>query len=232
MKVKMMPISEISPDPANVRKHSDRNRIAIMDSLRRFGQQTPIVVDQAGVVRKGNGTLEAAIALGWEKIAVVVTTLTGADATAYAIVDNRSGDAEVGSTWDMEALPEVLDALTSADGGYSLGEMGFDDPLPGMGETNEIVSPETMPPKTDKRPDESNMNQLDQHKGAWILFHFGEVQSALPKAVHGAFLRQFEDMIAEGATEREAVIAILTSGVGDAADQGPDDEQQANSGGD
>jgi len=37
----------------------------IKASLRRFGQQKPIVVDATNVVRAGNGTLAAAKALGW-----------------------------------------------------------------------------------------------------------------------------------------------------------------------
>ena len=57
MQLKRLNIADLSADPANARKHSERNIESIMASLRRFGQQKPIVVDKSGVVRAGNGTL-------------------------------------------------------------------------------------------------------------------------------------------------------------------------------
>ena len=90
-------VAELSADPANVRRHSERNIEAIKASLRRFGQQKPIVVDTAGVVVAGNGTLEAARQLQWTSIYGVETKLTGSDRTAYAIADNRTAEL---ADWD------------------------------------------------------------------------------------------------------------------------------------
>jgi ParB-like chromosome segregation protein Spo0J len=47
-------IGELHPDPANVRKHNEKNITAIKASLARFGQQKPIVIDKNRVVRAGN----------------------------------------------------------------------------------------------------------------------------------------------------------------------------------
>lgn len=106
------PLADLISDPANVRKHSEKNIEAIKSSLARFGQQTPIVVDSKGVIRKGNGTAEAAKALGWTEITCVVTDLAGAEATAYAIADNRTGEL---ADWDHEALKVQLEALIEED---------------------------------------------------------------------------------------------------------------------
>lgn len=108
MRVKTMPVSSLSEDPANVRAHDDRNLEAITTSLREFGQQKPIVVDPAGVVIAGNGTLAAAVALGWQKIAVVVSDLEGLRAKAYAIADNRTAEL---AEWDEPALVAALGEL-------------------------------------------------------------------------------------------------------------------------
>src|SRR4051812_25026478 len=116
MVIEEIEISSLSSDPANVRRHSPRNIDAIKASLRRFGQQRPIVVDGNGIVRAGNGTLAAAVALDWRRIKIIRTDLTGAEATAYAIADNRTGDPEIGSTFDSLALAEVLAALQAEDG--------------------------------------------------------------------------------------------------------------------
>ena len=108
MKVESVPIATLSQDPANARKHDDKNLEAIKASLRRFGQQKPIVVDSSNVVRAGNGTLAAAIALGWESINVVQTDLQGSEATAYAIADNRTAEL---ADWDVEMLAASLNGL-------------------------------------------------------------------------------------------------------------------------
>lgn len=79
-----------------------------MASLRRFGQQKPIVVDSKGVVRAGNGTLEAAKRLGWEVIDCVKTSLEGSDAIAYAIADNRTAEL---AEWDDDVLAAQLNGL-------------------------------------------------------------------------------------------------------------------------
>lgn len=123
MKIEQIAIGAVSQDPANVRKHSERNLESIKASLRRFGQQKPIVVDSSDIVLAGNGTLEAAKSLGWETIGVVRTTLEGIDATAYAIADNRTAEL---AEWDQAALYETLESLTAEDEAI-LGDIGFDE---------------------------------------------------------------------------------------------------------
>src|SRR5206468_1746207 len=112
LRVEQARIADLRPDPANVRRHGERNLESIKASLTRFGQQKPIVIDGAGVVVAGNGTLEAAVALGWKTIAVVRTDLLGAEAAAFALADNRTAEL---ATWDDPALAKALEGL-SADG--------------------------------------------------------------------------------------------------------------------
>ena len=111
----------LSLDPANVRKHSAKNLDAIKASLRRFGQQKPIVVDAKGIVLAGNGTLTAAKALGWKEIQIVRTDLAGVQATAFGIADNRSAEL---AEWD-EKLGDVLASLKAED--FPLEEVGFSE---------------------------------------------------------------------------------------------------------
>ena len=106
--VDMVRVDSITHDPANVRKHDEANIEAIRASLNRFGQQKPIVISGSGVVVAGNGTLVAARSLGWDHVAAVRTSLVGAEATAYAIADNRTAEL---ATWDSVALAETLAAL-------------------------------------------------------------------------------------------------------------------------
>ena len=112
MKTRQTTISDLVADPANVRSHDAKNIKAIRDSLEKFGQQKPIVVNADGVVVAGNGTLAAASDLGWDEIATVCTDLAGPAATAYAIADNRTAEL---AGWDEDALAEQLAAIKITD---------------------------------------------------------------------------------------------------------------------
>jgi DNA modification methylase len=108
LQIERRSIAELSNDPANARKHNDKNIEAIIASLRRFGQQKPIVIDRNNIVRAGNGTLEAARRLGWDSIDCVKTSLEGSDAIAYAIADNRTAEL---AEWDDDVLAAQLNGL-------------------------------------------------------------------------------------------------------------------------
>lgn len=112
MRVKRVKVADLASDPANVRLHSQRNVDAVAASLQRFGQQKPIVIDASKTVRAGNGTLAAALKLGWTEIDAVQTDLDGAEATAYAIADNRTAEL---AEWDDAALFQQLQALNDTD---------------------------------------------------------------------------------------------------------------------
>jgi site-specific DNA-methyltransferase (adenine-specific) len=108
MKVISKKIKDLKHDPANVRTHNEKNIEAIMASLTRFGQQKPIIIDSENVVRAGNGTLEAATKLGWDKIDTVISSLEASELTAYAIADNRTAEL---AEWDLEGLETQLGEL-------------------------------------------------------------------------------------------------------------------------
>lgn len=114
-------LEALRPDERNARKHSDRNLKAVEDSLRKFGQQKPIVATDDGKVIAGNATLEAARRLGWTHIEVVRTHLSGPDAVAYAIADNRTAEL---AEWDADELKRQLDEL--AVDGISPDDLSFE----------------------------------------------------------------------------------------------------------
>ena len=121
MKTELVAIDSLSPDPANARKHPEKNLDAIIASLRAFGQQKPIVVDARGIVIAGNGTLEAARRIGWKEIAIVRSDLKPIEATAFGIADNRTSEL---AAWDYEVLQSLVDGLEGED---VLGAIGFDE---------------------------------------------------------------------------------------------------------
>lgn len=101
-------IDTVRLDPKNARLHPTRNIEQIKNSLRRFGQQKPIVCTRDNIIRAGNGTWEAAKQLGWETINVLFTDLSDIEAVAYSVADNRTSDT---SEFDPENLTAILDEL-------------------------------------------------------------------------------------------------------------------------
>jgi ParB-like chromosome segregation protein Spo0J len=142
LEVERVEVSTLLNDPANVRKHNERNLESIKASLARFGQQKPIVVGRDGVVIAGNGTLAAARSLGWSMIDIVRSHLTGAEATAYAIADNRTAEL---AEWDEESLAQQLAALQIEDEEL-LAATGFD-----AKELESLVTPDFNPVGIDQQ---------------------------------------------------------------------------------
>lgn len=88
-----------------------------MESLTRYGQQTPLVV-RAGVILKGNATFEAAKRLGWKEIAAIpFHQKTGV--RGYKLVDNRAAEL---AAWGP-ILGGELKKL--AEDGEDLGALGW-----------------------------------------------------------------------------------------------------------
>jgi DNA modification methylase len=128
---RIVSIDDLATDPANLRVHDERGRSGIESSLKRFGPARSIVVDSKGVVRAGNGTLEAARRAGiidvlvvdpepGQLVAVRRSDWSASEATGYAIADNRLTDI---SAFDNSALADTLQALQTED--FDLDAIGF-----------------------------------------------------------------------------------------------------------
>jgi len=66
MKTERVPIGSVQVEPANVRRHGEKNLDAIKASLSGFGQQKPIVVDADGTGPAGEALWVRAMAFeGW-----------------------------------------------------------------------------------------------------------------------------------------------------------------------
>lgn len=90
LKLERIALEALTLDPNNTNRHDQRGIDAIKASLNSFGLQKPIVIDKDNVVIAGNGTYQAARALGWTYIDAVRSSLTKGRRKAYAHGDNRS----------------------------------------------------------------------------------------------------------------------------------------------
>lgn len=126
MKIVHVAIEDLQIDPNNARVHSEKSLKALSVSLDRFGQRKPVVIASDNLVVAGNGTVMAALDLGWEKVeAVRVPDDWDADKIkAFALADNRVAEL---SEWNRDILAEQLLELEEAD--FSPELLGF-EPAP------------------------------------------------------------------------------------------------------
>lgn len=110
-------------DPNNARKHDRNNLDAIAGSLTQFGQRKPIVIDKDNVVVAGNGTVTAAMELGWQKIAAVrvPNEWTAEKIKAFALADNRTAEL---AEWNAETMAAQVVELSAA--GIDVAQFGFE----------------------------------------------------------------------------------------------------------
>jgi len=114
VKLETVEIAKLKLDPLNVRRHDPKSLEAIAASLSEFGQRKPVVISKDSVVYAGNGTVQAAQLLGWEKIEAVRIPADWSEEKirAFAIADNRAGEL---SSWDSGELLAQLSNLGTVD---------------------------------------------------------------------------------------------------------------------
>lgn len=97
----------------------------IMQSLERFGQIKPVVVQRStGYIVAGNHVTKAAKRLGWDKVKVLVKDLTDEEARDYLLADNRATDKSGYSDADLyRVLSEALDADSLEGTGYTVDDI-------------------------------------------------------------------------------------------------------------
>ena len=101
-------VDELVPYERNQKKHDDKQVRNIANSLKRFGQKQPIVIDKKDVVVIGHGRLLAAKMLGWETVdCVVADDLSEDEIRELRIVDNKTNE----SPWDFELLGEDIKGI-------------------------------------------------------------------------------------------------------------------------
>ena len=142
--------TELRFDHRNYRKHNDRNKKLIRQSLQELGAGRSIVADREGEIVAGNGVFEQAQKLkipvrvietdGTELIAIKRTDLGTEDPRRkkLALADNATSDS---SEWEYETLAEDWDSETLQEWGIDMPEDDADDTI-AAGETDPDDVPE------------------------------------------------------------------------------------------
>ena len=85
-------ITTVKPSPHAARQHNRVQRRKLNSLIAKFGQVTPIIVDENYVIVDGHAVYEALLELGYDQIAViVVANRTEAEIRALRLALNRIG---------------------------------------------------------------------------------------------------------------------------------------------
>jgi len=146
-----MNLSDLTPDPNNANRGTERGNSALEASLQQYGAGRSILVDKNDTIIAGNKTAEMAGQLGMMNVKVVETTgdelvavkrtdldlETDASAREMAYADNRVG--ELSLDWDADAL------LNDIENGIDIGKFFSDnevDKLLGPKPTEDVPAPD------------------------------------------------------------------------------------------
>src|SRR5437660_5997802 len=160
-------IDQLTPDPANPRRHSKKQIRQIADSIKTFGFNVPVLVDADLNVKAGHGRLLACRELGiTEAPTLCLDHLTPAQARAFMIADNRLTEI---ATWDDRVLAQQFKDLSLLGLDFSLELTGFE-----MGEIDlRIASLEDAPDQADDPadalPEFSTQPSISKIEDLWML---------------------------------------------------------------
>ena len=114
---------ELKAYERNNKIHDLSNVEQIAASIKEFGFNNPVLIDENNVIVAGHGRKEAAELLEFEMIpCIVIDDLTEEQIKAFRIADNKLPE---NSKWDFEALEKELKELQESD--FDLDIIGFDD---------------------------------------------------------------------------------------------------------
>jgi DNA modification methylase len=108
VKIEEVRIDEISNHERNPKQHPDKQIRLLEESIKRFGWTNPVILDKDGRILAGHARVKAAIEMGQDSIPCIRTKLSGKDADAYLLADNRLSDI---APYDRDILAELLSDL-------------------------------------------------------------------------------------------------------------------------
>lgn len=122
MHVVMKEINQLRPYKKNAKKHPKEQIERIAESIKEFGFNNPVLIDEHNIVVAGHGRVLAARKLDMKEVPTIcLSELTPEQIKVYRLADNKLNE----SGWDIDLLDTELTELLETDIDMSL--FGFDD---------------------------------------------------------------------------------------------------------
>jgi DNA modification methylase len=143
--------ADLIPYARNAKKHDPEQVAKLAGSIREFGFNNPVLVDQSNGIIAGHGRVMAAIKLGLESVPVIrLSHLSETQRRAYILADNKL--AELGGGWDEEMLKVELEAIKESDLDHLLTGFSDEEMAELLAETNQLNGDPDEVPETPEDP--------------------------------------------------------------------------------
>lgn len=146
MEITKIKLSDIKPYEGNAKLHPEEQIAQIKESIREFGNNDPIAVDENNIIIEGHGRYIALKELGYEEAeCIILRGMTEDQKNAYRLVHNK---LTMNSGFDIEILEKELENISIDMGKYDFDLSGFEpeaeqDDFDVDGELDEIEEPTT-----------------------------------------------------------------------------------------
>ncbi len=118
------PIGTLKLNSRNARTHSKKQVQQLANSIKAFGFNNPILIDERDQILAGHGRVRAAESLGWANVPTLrINHLSEAEKRAYVLADNKLAEK---AGWDIELLQLELGELVELDLELDLSITGFE----------------------------------------------------------------------------------------------------------
>ena len=164
--IEHLPIADLKPNPRNARRHPTKQLHQIAASIREFGFNSIVVIDEDGIILVGHGRVEAASLAGLTTLPILrVTHLTAEQKVGFSLADNKIA---LNSDWDMEQLTQLWRELSAQELNFDLEVTGFE-----TAEIDLLIDGPTVSAKSDRsdivpEPQNQAVSRLGD------LWHLGE----------------------------------------------------------
>lgn len=143
LSIEHLPLNTLKPNPANARRHSQKQLHQIAASISEFGFNSIVVVDEESTILVGHGRVEGARIAGLATVPVMrVGHLTAQQKIAFALADNKIA---LNSDWEMDQLRVLWRELMGAEINFDVEVTGF-----GTAEIDLLIDGEASRDKPDR----------------------------------------------------------------------------------
>lgn len=167
--IEYVDIASVKPYQKNARLNDGEATEKVAASIKEFGFQQPILVDDNNIIITGHTRLKAALSLGMERVPIAhAVDLSDDQIKAYRLADNRVAEF---SEWDFDLLGNELYDLSAID----MTQFGFDLSLDDLDISMDLFE------KQENRKDEI-VDKKEHHRDLTInqynLFEYDEERTA------------------------------------------------------
>lgn len=166
LQIEYVDIKSIKPYHKNARHNDGEATEKVAASIKAFGFQQPILVDDNNIIITGHTRLKAALSLGIDTIPIAhAVNLTDEQIKAYRLADNRVAEY---STWDSELLNIELSQFETID----MAQFGFELSVTGFNFGNE----EEQQEETENEEEDAEDFHRDTTINQYNLFHYDDTR--------------------------------------------------------